>query len=310
MPENYAVSIAPYWLTNHPTLTWDKLFGRGLSAKTFLHTLSLSIASTRPEDTQPAEGGVTGEAKADGQNTSGLLDEPALGIGFRGLLVGGHSSKKMVKVKEERSKLSSLVNATLNCIIEKEEQLAPTPECQASEDIRLDNIRKLSKEISDLTVQQVGFTLELAGGAAWVFPDQKFDEKQLQRWGVWLTPAYRWDNTDGEPRWDILGVARYLREERGTKGDTFDYGSRLIWHPNGQTALSAEYVRRIRDNSNSEGEEDTNRLVAFLEHQIGDSMYLFASYGEDFAEGTDDNALVSTFGIKFGLGRTPRILPE
>lgn len=349
IPENLALSIAPYWLRHRPAMKWDELFDARLSARTFLRTLSISVASTRPDEDE------------EGDDASPVLAEPALSVGFRGLLVGGGGSGKMKeKIRTQRAelaaKLSKAHNAKLACIIEAEdnegransaaeesekageeaERAAPEARAAAEAKALAADVKKVALELvgvqkarscepaadearekarreaalamADLSVQRVGFTLELAGGAAWVFPGDAFEARELQRWGAWLTSGYRWVNSEnGQAIGDILGVARYLREKGGHESESLDLGGRLVWHANPQMAFSAEYVRRLPDQNGSQELEETERLVAMLEYQIGENSYLFATYGKDFEAMDGDRPLVSTAGFKLALGQKPRV---
>lgn len=286
IPKDYALAMAPYWLTDHPDLTFDEYFEGG-PWKTFLQTLSVSLASHRPEDDQE-------EPSAD--DVSEDIEHPAVGLGFRGMLIGGQAPKSLT---DARTKLEKAQEALLNCTIEAE---ATPSTCETEGEA----VRAAAKEVEATKIQRVGFTLDIAGGGAWAFPEDRFDERQTQRWGFWVTPAYRFADDSGESNVDALGVLRYIREKQDDE-DVFDVGARVIWHVNDELALSAEYVRRETESSVETETDSTERLVGLIEYRLTDKLFLVGSYGEDFATDEASGALVSTLGLKIGLGKEPRI---
>ena len=49
IPRNYALEVAPFWLTSHPKLTYDQYTNAGVAA-TMLQTVALSVATTTRQD--------------------------------------------------------------------------------------------------------------------------------------------------------------------------------------------------------------------------------------------------------------------
>jgi len=282
IPKDYALALAPYWLTDHPELTFDQYFTKN-PWENFLHTLSISLASHRPEED---EGTDTADVSED-------IQDPAVGLGFRGMVIGGRAPADLAPaVADLEEALGAILDCQSDC--EDEEQTA----------------RDAAKKVQDINVQRVGFTLDIAGGAVWDFPEQKFDERRMRRWGFWVTPAYRFASPSGKSSVDALAVLRYLQEKQEDE-DVFDVGGRLIWHFNEDLALSAEYLRRRNEGSVDADAESTERLVGLIEYRLGETLFLVASYGEDFAtDGEGSGALVSTLGLKIGLGKEERLLSK
>lgn len=279
IPKDYALAVAPYWLADHPDLTFDEYFEGG-PWKTFLQTLSISLASHRPGDDQ--EEPTTGDVSDD-------IEHPAVGLGFRGMLIGGQAPKDLN-----------------TAVVELTAAQAALLECKGTCETEAEALRKAAKKVETTKIQRVGFTLDIAGGGAWVFPEDRFDDRQTQRWGFWITPAYRFADDSGESDVDALGVLRYIRETQDDE-DVFDVGARVIWHVNPELALSAEYVRRKSEGSADTEADSTERLVGLIEYRLSEKLFLVGSYGEDFAVDEASGALVSTLGLKIGLGKEPRI---
>jgi hypothetical protein len=285
IPRDYALSIAPYWLSDHKDLKFGEYFSKN-PYRNFLHTLSISLASHRPED-----------AESDAGDASEDIQDPAVGLGFRGMLIGGKAPKDLASAVEEIEKAQG---ALLDCQIAS----ADAPCEQEGQAVRTAAAKLQEIEV----VQRVGLTLDVAGGAVWDFPAEKFDERRMRRWGLWVTPAYRFASSSGKSNVDLLAVLRYIREKH-EGSDAFDVGGRLIWHFNEDLALSAEYVRRRNEGAADAEEESTERLVGLIEYRLGEKLFLVASYGEAFAtEGEGSGALVSTLGLKLGLGKEEKLL--
>lgn len=232
IPKDYALALAPYWLADHPELTFDQYFTKN-PWQNFLHTLSISLASHRPEED---EGTDTADASED-------IEDPAVGLGFRSMVIGGRAPADLAPAVKE---LETAQGAFLDCQINSGDQAACEKEGTA--------VRDAAKKVQDINVQRVGFTLDVAGGAVWDFPEQQFDERRMRRWGFWVTPAYRFASPSGKSSVDALAVLRYLQEKHEDE-DVFDVGGRLIWPFNEDLALSAEYLRR-----RNEGTADADAL--------------------------------------------------
>jgi hypothetical protein len=280
IPKDYALALAPYWLKDHPDLTYNQYFTTN-PWQNLLHTLSISLASHRPEDDQ----------ETDAADTSEEFQDPAVGIGFRGMLIGGRAPKDLDSaVKDLEKALGAVLDCENDC--EEVEQAA----------------RDAAAKVQEINVQRVGFTLDVAGGAVWDFPEEKVDQRRMQRWGAWITPAYRFASSSGKSSIDALAVLRYIRKKQNHE-DTIDLGGRLIWHYNDDLALSAEYVQRRNEGTAETEAESTDRLVGLIEYRLTDNLFLVASYGEDFAmDDEDSGTLVSTLGLKFGLGKKEKLL--
>jgi len=158
------------------------------------------------------------------------------------------------------------------------------------------NIRKSAKD-------RVGWVVELAGAALVQFPDNGFGKRDWTRYGVWLTPSYRFPK-----HFELIAVGRLIREaKRTTDKNVFDVGSRLLWLHR-DLGISGELVWR---NKGTPQGNATTSYTFKAEYRIAESTFLTASFGKNFNK-TDsgDDPLLALFGINFGFGKKKMIKLE
>lgn len=277
-PRNYALEVAPYWLTSHPNLTFDE-YGRPTIADSILRTLSFSVA------TAPLLDNAASEPKTVGSR---------LGIGVRTNIAAG-------QVNPGLSALVAALNQT------NAEILLALEKGQDISDLRA-KAGEQARQIQQMDGQRIGFLMTAAAGQVWNFPSDDFARRQRDRWGVWVTPAYRFracgaDDSECSARFDAIAVVRAL----GSRGNDmrWDLGGRLLWQPTKELAISGEVLRR-RANGGSEG----SRTVALVEYRIREDLLLFGSFGKDFDDEETHRTLVSIMGLNIGFGRKPLVKAE
>jgi hypothetical protein len=169
----------------------------------------------------------------------------------------------------------------------------------SDQDVR-EAARNAALEVQRLDQQRRGFILHVAGGQVWNFPNDAIDERTLDRWGVWVTPTYRFLACSTETcrsAVDVIGVVRTLYDK---DGDRWDIGGRLLWEPSDPFNVSGEFLRRRGRNSN---DESSDRTAAMVEYQIREGLILFGSFGKDFPKDQmKRRTLLSIIGLNFGFG--------
>lgn len=292
-PGNISVEFAPFQWFDTGNLTLEEYYDRTGFGESIFQTLSISIASTDTNITEDEE----------------ELDATSIGIGLRFNLISGQPHPTIAKLikatKIGDPQKSAEVLEDLDLGIELE--LCPTPQVltpeadaefkKCVEETKKEQYVTLGKALGMLNEQRVGFQLEFASAVAFDFIDDDFNDSELSKAGVWLTPSY----VQKEGEFSFLGIGRYEYDGTGDKDDNvFDLGGRIIWQPEkSSVSLSAEYLRRF-------GDQEDDRIVGVVEYDINETYSVFASYGKTFEEsfnGNDD--LVALFGINIGLGKAP-----
>jgi hypothetical protein len=322
LPQNYAVEVAPYWLTYHPNLTFEQYQSPG--AMSVIQTLSLSVATT---PLKPA-----GDSTADPIGTR-------FGFGVRTNITNGRFDPTLNRLVSELSALQGRVldvGKAEDAVDAAEEALAaakksgqPTAALERDVKAKQDELERLKKEepgvendimmkaleIQALDAKRLGLIITLAAGKTWNFPSDDFSQRQSGRWGVWLTPAYRFracaaSASECTAVLDAVAVVRALGEP--DQDLSWDVGGRLVWQPTREFTLSGEILRRWSGDSTTAAvaAEDSNRTTAMVEYRILKELSLYASFGRDFEKETGQQPLVSLFGLNVGLGKSPRVLPQ
>jgi hypothetical protein len=149
-----------------------------------------------------------------------------------------------------------------------------------------DEYKEASAEIGRLPITRRGFVLEFAGAAFWDFPGKRADEGKIAKWGFWATPAWKWN------RWSVVGVGRYLAEERFENANSLEVGGRVIF-ATGRVAFSAEYLSTAWDQDDT---DDRLRAVGIVSYRISDKVWFNAGYGRDNRQ-RDADHLLTFFGV-------------
>ena len=325
LPQNYALEVAPYWLTYHPDLDFDEYQSPG--AMSMIHTLSFSVATTpmTPED----------DSTADAIGTR-------LGIGVRTNILNGHFNPKLNQLVEDlkglHGKILDVINAQdpVNDAIKMAEEALEAAKKAGRPQAEIDAAEKALKatqaqlaalqgqedtldaermtkalEIQALDAQRVGLIVAVAAGKTWDFPEDDVSQRQEGRWGVWLTPSYRFNactvnGAECSASIDAIAVLRALRDP--DEDTTWDVGGRLVWQPTRELKISAETLHRWGGGTDGVEDNSSNRTTAMLEYDLRENLTLYGSFGRDFEKDTGQKPLVSLLGLNIGLGKKPRVM--
>lgn len=321
LPQNYAVEVAPYWLTYHPNLTFEKYQSPGFMS--LIQTLSISAATTplTPADDSAADPIGTRLGIGVRTNITNGRFDPTLNqlvselAALQGRVLDVGKAEDAVEAAEQAlaaAKTAGQATAALEKDLKtKQDELARL----VKEEPQVENDLKMKAlEIQALDAKRVGLIVTLAAGKTWDFPEDDFSQRQSGRWGVWLTPAYRFracgaSGSECAAALDAIAVIRALGEP--DQDMSWDFGGRLVWQPTREFKLSGEILRRWSGDSTTAAvaAEDSNRTTAMVEYQIMKQLSFYASFGRDFEKDTGQQPLVSLFGVNVGLGKSPRVLP-
>ncbi len=277
LPEDYAIEVAPYWLTSHPKLTFDQYYNAGLG-QSLLQTLSFSLATS----------GAASEADEAGTRS---------GIGLRALPLAGKPNSNLAELRSQ--------------LVEVQDKLLDADDEEEIEQLKKD-AKKIALEIQEVDKRRVGLLVELAGAITADFPEDNFDKVELDRIGLWITPTYRWlkspakEGVASQDLFDLILVIRLIHDQ-GTDKDSeslSDIGGRIRWQ-HGDFSLSAEAVQRFIASTET---DTTYRLSANLEYRLSSTICLTASFGKDYDQGDEGGSnLISSLSVDFGFGKTPVI---
>jgi len=157
LPKDYALQLAPYWLKSHPNLTFGD-YQNPNPAQSMLRTMTLSVATSPLLDRSAAAATTIGTR---------------IGLGVRTNILGGRPNPTLQENLNqlERINLELLDNPT-------------DPDLRAK-------ARAIALAIQALDQQRVGLFVSAAAGQVWSVPQDDVEQRQRDRWGVWITPAYR-----------------------------------------------------------------------------------------------------------------------
>ncbi|MDE0004603.1 MAG: hypothetical protein OXQ29_18085, partial [Rhodospirillaceae bacterium] len=153
IPKNYALEVAPYWLTSRPSLTYQDWNSAGV-AQTMLQSFALSFATTS----------VT--AQSDQSSTTGI------GVGVRTLLLKGRETEGARETRDTIAKLQ-IEAAQLDTTRAREDEIAVA-------------LREQALQLQDLNRQRVGWMLETAAAIGGEVENDDFDGGQVRRYGFWV----------------------------------------------------------------------------------------------------------------------------
>lgn len=312
LPESYAITVAPYWLSSAANdLTYEQ-FESGRGALLRSTTISLATTTTTDETT-----GV--------QTTS-------LGLGLSLSLVQGpidqsNGYKEQVDTLRQRmnalaSELSDFQAARLlddpdpllerlelrqedaidrgdteaateaaRLVQERTDELAQ----EAEEEFfrtQLDEIDELRERASSLPLRRTGFNLDLAVGSVIDFVARDFDQEEFRTAGAWLTGSLE------QPWGAALGVGRAIHDWTDDV-TSFDVGGRLIIDDMKGLTASVESLARLSPNEDT---RDTEWRVAFsADYSVGANRVVSFTFGRDF-EGRETSDLILAVNFAMGFG--------
>jgi len=174
----------------------------------------------------------------------------------------------------------------------------------AMQDAARQSLENASKGLQASDKLRRGFLFNISSAVAANIPDHAFADTKLARWGVWGTPAWRFD----EQPIEVLGIVRYIHRPSDEGPDLIDFGARFVQHL-GDVTWATEALHRTE-----QGDDTTTvtseRVTVNFEYKVRESIFLTAAFGKDFADpqfNQPKGGLVSFLGINFGFGRKPSI---
>lgn len=286
IPENYAAEIAPYWMRRHPDLTFAQ-YTRPSPLQSFLQTFSVSVATT--------------VLATGADSTTGV------GIGIRATPLMGRPPRQLRLLSDS---LRVIQTALLDLSDELDDATtrADSQRIGAQITARAAQSRGVSAAIRALPEdERVGLHLHFAGALAGYYPRNDFSAGQIGRAGVWGTVTYRTE----APRIDMIGLARWQRDESQAEQNAVDVGFRGVWRFN-RLSASAEFVNRAAAelaegvDADAGGFSDSRRVVGLLEYRATGDLFVTFSFGQDFASAGDDREpLVAVLGGQLHFGPRP-----
>jgi hypothetical protein len=286
IPENYAAEFAPYWMRSHPDLTFQE-YVRPNPLQSLLQTFSVSLATT--------------VLATGADSTTGV------GIGFRATPLMGQPPRQL-RLLSDSLRLVQRALLNLSDELEVATTRADSQRITRLYDARSAQSRTLSAAIRALPEdERVGLFLQVAGALAGYYPQNDFSAGRVGRAGAWGTVTYRAE----VPRVDVIGLARWLRDEAEVEQNAVDLGFRGVFRFN-RLSASAEWVNRAAaepaDGADADagGFSDSRRVVGQLEYRASDDLFVTFSFGQDFANvGDDREPLVAILGGQLHFGAKP-----
>lgn len=275
IPNNYALEFSPYWLVNHPYLTFKDYYNNINSSwsENALQNLAFSVATTNVKSTV---------------DTSSSFQR--MGVGFRVLLFDG-------KVTDNTKQLEALMAVQLsttimidainridtnikisNFITVIDNEIDNHKELSDSEKKAVKNycnsvytanetsktfsalksgcinyitkdstLKNASKNLQASNSIKSGFMLELASAMVLDFPTSDIGYSRVNKWGIWISPSYRIPYAKDQNYIQFLGVLRYMKNELADSNyaDNFDYGLKVAWGLK-NFSISFEVIGRIQ----------------------------------------------------------------
>lgn len=288
IPENYAAEIAPYWMRSHPNLTFTE-YTRPDPLQSFLQTFSISLA--------------TSVISTGADSTTGV------GVGIRATPLMGRPPRQLRLLSDSlRVVQRTLLN--LSDQLDTATTRADSQRIVAQITARGADSRRYSASIRALPEdERVGLHIQFAGALAGYYPRNDFSAGRIGRTGLWGTVTYRTE----APRIDLIGLARWLRDEAEAEQNAIDLGFRGVLRIN-RLSASAEFVNRSAaeaaggTGADAGGFADGNRVVGLLEYRASDDLFVTFSFGQDFTNAADDREpLVAILGGQLHFGTRPLV---
>ncbi len=245
-PKNYAIEVAPYWLSSHPGLTYEQFHDPGLW-QSLKQTLSVSLATSRSSPVLSDSG-------------------TAVGLGARTFVSSGYTDRKALNALT--AQLDTVQQAQNLALLNH----APTA---VRDSLAMRNDR-LTRQLQALVQDRLGYIVEAAAGLIAAYPLDAFANGRVSRTGVWLTQTYRLRH----PQADVLVVSRFIHDVSAAR-NLYDLGGRLVYSNRG-LSISGEYVGRF----GSSQADKTHRATGNLEYRWAEGKYITATFGRNFDEAT------------------------
>ncbi len=289
LPDNYALEFAPYWLFGHPRLELAQFVKENW--RSFYQNLTLSLATTRLDETVTADDG-----------TTTAVTNAYLAVGLRTTL---YENRHWPCVDELYKALAEWNERVTTAKSEKAAELEAAGADEATLKAALAEVEaSLQAEFTadaeacraEVAARR-GFALDLASAFAFRFPDGEFDAGEFTSAAVWLAPAYLWR------QFSVVGLVRYRADqvEAAPGRHVLDLGARLVYAID-RFGVAAEGLYRRRLDAHRGEEANLYRADVTFDVAIGDGFWFAATFGRAF-EGSDASSLLALANLKFDLGQ-------
>jgi hypothetical protein len=267
LPKNLALEFAPYWWEHRPALTAED-YEKASLPEVVLQSATFSLATYE----KPAKGAVAAYSGA--------------GVGLRFDLVRGKANTAL------RDKIEQKLLAYASGSFSSD---SLTPEQNAE-------LKKLALTYDS---SRTGHQLALGSAFAWRFEANDLDNDTWDRYGVWLTYAYKpGDGKSLAAQFTALVSARHIVEHAAPDNKRFtDVGAKLLWrateHP---VSAALEYVYRS-------GDEKGGSFGGLLQYKVNESWYVFLSHGKQLKGDEGNDKKLTAAGLSFSWGESAKLKP-
>ena len=265
LPKNLAFEFAPYWWEDRPALTAEA-YDNSTLADVVIQSATISLATYE----KPAKGATPAYSGA--------------GAGLRFDLIRGH------------------VNAALREKIQKKQLEFLGGEFE-SDTLTPEQNAELKKMALTYDSSRTGHQLSFGSAFAWRFEGNDLDNDTWDRYGAWLTYAYK--PADGKSlaaQFTALVSARYIAEHAMPDDKHYtDIGAKLLWRaPEHPVSVALEYVYR-------NGDAKGGSLGGLLQYKVNESWYLFIAHGKQLKGDEGDYKKVTSTGLSFAWGKGAKL---
>ncbi len=285
LPNNYALEITPYWTYPWKNRTYFNFIGiNEKTEKQFffsgLKMTSLSMSFKKNLEINNFE------------NSNNI----AVSYGFRSNIFKIESQKKIEIFAKCSNELDEL-NLKL-----KDKKIEEKVYNEKRNEIKLAN--NAAKKIDPL------FSVDLASAYSIVFLNNKFQERQFGKYGLWITMNSGFYlnkdiSADKRGKVNFYAIGRYLKDgtiynpDSGfSKTENYDIGGKieLVYD---KFSIGYEYVHRINPI------ENTHRSNGIINYEVMPNVVINAAFGRNY--GNKDN-IISFLGLNWGLDNVKKSL--
>ncbi len=338
LPAHYALELAPYWLAAHRSLS-RQAYEHPHVGQSILQTFSVSVATSKPPKKVAADAvdvGVgirfallAGHVNARFDDLAARLSalqleyqvldaiasrlprrpspSPALPPEVEALFDQLQADPSMVRVEGLSAAAQQRAIAAARRELVDAWTMPEDPGHAALDAVRAtleQRMQSAARRLSTEDLRRRGWMVTVAGAAAARVPagtETGVAASRLMRWGLWATPAYRFDT----PAIDLVSVAR-LTVDRSTGARLVDVGGRLAQQV-GHLTWAGELLQRFAPVSGA-WPAQSQRAALTVDYRFTRGLVLTSAIGKDFAAPLSPDTrggLLSQLGLTIGFGNAP-----
>jgi len=309
LPENFSMEFAPYWMYNHPTLTWEQYKESG-GIESIFQSTTVSLGTSQIGDS--------------------LNPTTGFAIGLKTNLLSGKLTAKAKKILDEEIKYDKATSDEIDEIakklteIEYKKKDKEIKEAKSDEDKtkilkkyaeKIEKIREKAIEqyANDATKNHISYSVneasereglfwDIAGGLSFKFPKNIADSGKFRGYGIWST--FGWI----EENWNFIAVARAMGSNIRIDSlqNLIDIGGRIIYI-NTSYGISLEAVARKYDYTNAP-KNIKWRVALTLDYQLSKTLWLISSFGRDNNSGLQGSFLAN-IGLTYNFSNNRYVFP-